>query len=259
MKINIHARDGEVCARYELPPEEVIESAAARLRPILLEREDCSHTKALAALGYFCRTSPRDAEWSRAARTEWRSRTSPSTREQAGYWALVSDAATGEERDLDAHGLAMAWVYGDVVYHDPERRRQADAFGLLARFRAAVPLVTWGMVGTIELLNFIRALNEAGLLQLRQEVSDEQVALKTTCWDEPVQMYYAPVGTEAPSLATSPLPQGWLPLNETTDLSVFQHDCAGQLVHATDSQANTALPSQRKPTSWPDAGSPAIT
>ncbi len=125
----------------------------------------------------------------------------------------------------------MAWIYGDVVHHDPERRREGDAFGLLDRFRAAVPLVAWAMVGTIELLNYIRALNEAGLLQLRQEVFGEQVALKSTVWEEPAEMYYAPVGAEAPSLASSPMPEGWLPLNKTTDLSIFRHRYAGQLLH----------------------------
>ncbi|MFD5815688.1 hypothetical protein [Streptomyces sp. NPDC127038] len=74
------------------------------------------------------------------------------------YWGMVADASTGEDHDLDAHGLAMAWIYGDVVHHDPQWRRAGDPFGLRDRFRAAVPLVAWAMVGTIELLNFIRVL-----------------------------------------------------------------------------------------------------
>ncbi|MEH0416077.1 hypothetical protein [Streptomyces sp. B21-083] len=243
MKINVRFHNGEARIRYELPAEEVVESAAARLRPILLEQEDCFHMKALSALGYICRAAPQDAEWIRAARTEWRTRVNPSTPEQSGYWIMVSDTVTGEDRDLDAHGLAMAWIYGDVVHHDPERRQEGDAFGLRDRFRAAVPLVAWVMVGTIELLNYIRALNEAGLLELRQEVFGEQVALKSTVWEEPAEMYYAPVGAEAPSLANSPMPEGWLPLSQTTDLSVFQHSIAGQLLRAERSPFMTQLPS----------------
>ncbi|GGV91772.1 hypothetical protein GCM10010228_82920 [Streptomyces massasporeus] len=243
MKINARVHNGEVRIRYELPPEEVVESAAARLRPILLEQEDCFHMKALSALGYICRAAPQDAGWIRAARAEWRTRVSPSTRGESGYWIMVSNTATGKQCDLDAHGLAMAWIYGDVVHHDPERRREGDAFGLRDRFRAAVPLVAWVMVGTIELLNYIRVLNEGGLLQLRQEVFGEQVALKSTVWEEPAEMYYAPVGAEAPSLASSPMPEGWLPLNKTTDLSIFQHPFAGQLLHAERSHFMTELPS----------------
>ncbi|WNE93852.1 hypothetical protein PS467_00070 [Streptomyces luomodiensis] len=255
MKIKIRFNNGEARIRYELPPEEVVESAAARLRPILLEQEDCFHMKALAALGYFCRTSPQDAEWIRAARTEWRTRVNPSTREETGYCVMVADTATGQDHDLDAHRLAMAWIYGDVVHHDPERRKEGDAFGLRDRFRAAVPLIAWAMVGTIELLNFIRALHEAGLLQLRQEVFDERVALKSTVWEETAKVFFAPAGAEPPSLASTPLPEGWLPLNKTTNLSLFQHSFGGQLLNTERSPSMTELPSpdESKPPARPPA------
>jgi hypothetical protein len=37
--------DGEVRLRQELPPEEVVESAAARVRPLLLETDACGYLK----------------------------------------------------------------------------------------------------------------------------------------------------------------------------------------------------------------------
>ncbi|MCX5401330.1 hypothetical protein [Streptomyces sp. NBC_00102] len=114
----------------------------------------------------------------KATRAEWRFRVEPSTPEEAGYWVMVSDMATGEDHSLDRHRLAMAWIYGDVVHHDTERRQEGDVFGLFERFRGTVPLVAWAMVGAIELLNCIRALHQDGVLQLRQEVIDEPVALK---------------------------------------------------------------------------------
>ncbi|MEV7203504.1 hypothetical protein [Streptomyces griseoluteus] len=64
---------------------------------------------------------------------------------------------SGSEHDLDAHRLALAWIYGDVVHHDRERRREGDPFGLWDRFRAAVPLVAWSMVATVELLTYVEA------------------------------------------------------------------------------------------------------
>lgn len=180
MKIKVCFNDGEVQNRYELPPEEAVESAAARLTPILPEKENCFYMKALAALGYICQKSPQDTKWTRAARAEWRTRVNPSTREDADYWVMVPNTATGEHHDLDAHRLAMARIYGDVVHHDPEQRQEGDAFGLLDPFRAAAPLVASSMVSTIELLNHIRALNETNLSQLQQEISEERVALKST-------------------------------------------------------------------------------
>ncbi|MET9887639.1 hypothetical protein ABZZ20_31805 [Streptomyces sp. NPDC006430] len=238
-KIGVRFENGEIRIRHELPAEEVVESAAARIRPILLATEDCFHMK---ALGYACRELPRDAERVRAVRAEWKTRVAPATPADAAYRVLVANMATGEEHDLDAHRLALAWIYGDVVHHDTERRKEGDPFGLRDRFRAAVPLVAWTMVATIELLAYIEALWRDGVLQLRPEVFDAQVALKSTVWEEPAQMFFAPVGTEPPSGATTSLPDGWLPLGKETDLSRLQNIFGGQLLHPT-SPADATVPS----------------
>ncbi|MFJ9362043.1 hypothetical protein ACWELV_32285 [Streptomyces mirabilis] len=104
MQMSVVQRDdGEMWIRQEFPAEEVVESAAARLRPILLEGDACFYQKALRAVGYFCRASPQDTEWVRATRAEWRSRVNPATAEEAGYWVVVSNAVTGENRDLHCH------------------------------------------------------------------------------------------------------------------------------------------------------------
>nr|BAK19900.1 hypothetical protein [Streptomyces rochei] len=250
-KIGVHFENDEIRIRHELPAEEVVESAAARIRPILLATEDCFHMKALKALGYACRELPRDAEQVRAVRAEWKMRVDPATSLDAAYRVLVADTATGEEHDLDAHRLALSWVYGDVVHHDTERRKEGDPFGLRDRFRAAVPLVAWTMVATIELLAYIEALWKDGVLQLRPEVFDAQVALKSTVWEEPAQMFFAPVGTEPPSGAATSLPEGWLPLGKGTDLSRLQTLSGGQLLHPTTSAPVTAPSSEDS-----DAGKP---
>ncbi|WP_199813767.1 hypothetical protein [Streptomyces sp. NRRL F-2747] len=243
-KAEVRCENGEWWLLYELPAEEVVESAAARIRPIILKTEDCFHMKVLNALGYACRELPRDAERVQAVRAEWKIRVDPATPLDAAYRVLVADAVTGEEHDLDAHRLAMAWIYGDVVHHDTERRKESDPFGLRDRFRAAVPLVAWTMVATIELLNYIEALWKDGVLQLRPEVFDVQVAMKSTVWEEPVQMAIAPVGTELPSSATTAMPEGWLPVDKNTDLSRLQSILGGQLLHSTSTAPATAAPSE---------------
>lgn len=234
---------GEMRIRQEFPAEEVVESAAARIRPILLKGDACSYQKALGALGYFCRELPLDTQWVKATRDEWRVRVAPSTPEEAGYWVMISDTVTGENQGLDRHKLAMAWIYGDVVHHDVARRQEGDAFGLFERFRGAVPLVAWTMVGTIELLNYIRALHGDGVLQLRQEVLDEPVALESTTWEHSGELFFAPVGTEAPTAASTPLPKDWVRLGRTTDLSRFHTEFGGQLLHAARSPHIPELPS----------------
>ncbi|MEV6553736.1 hypothetical protein AB0M57_34300 [Streptomyces sp. NPDC051597] len=239
-KIVFRSENGEIRMRHELPAEEVVESAAARIRPILLETEDCFHMKALKALGYACRELPWDAEHVRAVRAEWKARVAPATPADAAYRVLVANTATGEEHDLDAHRLALAWIYGDVVHHDTERRMEGDPFGLRDRFRAAVPLVAWTVVATIELLAYIEALCKDGVLQVRPEVFDAQVALKSTVWEEPVQMFCAPIGTEPPSGVTTSLPEGWLPVGNDMDPSHLQNIFGGQLLYPTTSTGATA-------------------
>ncbi len=244
MQISVVQLDnGETRIRQEFPDEEVVESAAARLRPILLNGDACFYQKALGALGYFCRALPLDTEWVKATRAEWRLRVDPSTPEEAGYSVMISDTVTGEDQGLDRHKLAMAWIYGDVVHHDMERRQEGDAFGLFERFRGAVPLVAWAMVGTIELLNYIRALHEDGVLQLRKEVLDERVALKSTTWEHSGQVFFAPVGTEAPTNASTPLPKDWARLGKTADLSRFRTGFGGQLLRAARLPHMPELPS----------------
>ncbi|MER6774394.1 hypothetical protein ABT389_32210 [Streptomyces bacillaris] len=238
----IQLENGETRIRQEFPAEEVVESAAARIRPILLNGDACFYQKALGAVGYFCRELPLDTQWVKATRAEWQIRAAPSTPQEAGYWVMISDTVTGEDQGLDRHKLAMAWIYGDVVHHDVERRQEGDAFGLFERFRGAVPLIAWAMVGTIELLNYIRALHEDGVLQLRQEVLDEPVALETTTWEHNGELFYAPVGTEAPTTATAPLPQDWARLGKATDLSRFRTELGGQLLHAARSPQALELP-----------------
>ncbi|MGW9080695.1 hypothetical protein [Streptomyces kronopolitis] len=253
-KFGVCFESGEIRIRHELPAEEVVESAAARIRPILLETEDCFHMKALKALGYACRELPRDAERVRAVRAEWKTRVDPATPVDAAYRVLVADMATGKEHDLDAHRLALSWIYGDVVHHDTERRKEGDPFGLRARFRAAVPLVAWTMVATIELLAYIEALCKDGVLQLRTEVFDAQVALKSTVWEERAQMFFAPDGTEPPSGATTSLPEGWLPLCKDMDLSRLQTIFGGQFLHPAISARATAPPSEDSDAGQPKGG-----
>lgn len=202
------SENGEVFIRQDFPAEEVVESAAARVRPLLLETDACGYLKSLAAVKYFCRAVPSDVAWLKAAKAEWKDRTQEGV---LGYRVMVGDLTTGDTADMADQKLAMAWIYGDVVHHDAERRREADPFGLSARFRAAVPLVAWVMVAAIELLSFLRFLQDEGELALRQEVFDTEVVLESTLWEHPVQVRKAPVGTPPPADAFAPYSEEWTP------------------------------------------------
>ncbi|MFJ3214059.1 hypothetical protein [Streptomyces flaveolus] len=200
------SENGEVRVRQEFPPEEVVESAAARVRPLLLETDACGYLKSLKALTYFCRSVPSDMAWAKAAKAEWKARTQEGV---LGYRLMVGDLITGDTADMADQRLAMAWVYGDVVHHDADRLQEADPFGLSGRYRAAVPLVAWIMIAAIELLTFLRFLQERGELGLPAEVFEAEVILQSTEWEHPAQIYAAPVGTLPPADALTSYSDEW--------------------------------------------------
>ncbi|MFF3087608.1 hypothetical protein ACFVRB_21530 [Streptomyces nojiriensis] len=164
-------------------------------------------------MGYFCRDLPGETSEVKAKRAEWQARTKPAA--DSGYTVMLANTTTDRTASLTDHDLAWAWIYGDVVHHDPRRRREADPFGLAERFRAAVPLIIWAMVAAIELLNHIRALQHDAILGLRPEVLDQEVVLRSTTWEHAAQAFTAPLGTLAPEHALSPFPGGWTSLQDT--------------------------------------------
>lgn len=70
-------------------------------------------------------------------------------------------------------------------------------------------------------------------------------------WEEPAQVFTAPVGTELPTGATTSLPEGWLPVGKDTDLSRLQSIFGGQLLHPTTSAPATAPSSEHSDTGRP--------
>ncbi|KAB2587796.1 hypothetical protein F5983_35925 [Streptomyces arboris] len=200
--------DGSVEWRQDLPPEEQVESAAARVRPLLLQQEACYYNKALKALNHFDR-SPQNTDWIRQVRRVWQARVVETATREAGYQSMVTDTVTGESAELDDLKLALAWIYGDVVHHDTVRRQEAGLLGLQERFRAAVPLVAFIMLHTIGLLHRIQALQSAGELNLASAVFEEPVTLTSTTMLMEGTMRIAPVGSPAPVTAIEPLGPEW--------------------------------------------------
>ncbi|WP_435253504.1 hypothetical protein [Streptomyces tendae] len=200
--------DGSAQFRQDLPPEEQVESAAARVRPLLLEGEACYYNKALKALNHFDR-SPQNRDWIRQVRRLWQARVVETATHEAGYNSMVTDTVTEESAELDDLKLALAWVYGDVVHHDTVRRQEADLLGLQERYRAAVPLVAFIMLHSIGLLHRIQVLQSAGELNLDSAVFEEPVTLTSTTVLMEGTMRIAPVGSPAPATATEPLGRDW--------------------------------------------------
>jgi hypothetical protein len=53
MTIQLNPETSETTLTWNLPPEEQVESAAARVRPHILNDEDTYHAKVMNAISYF--------------------------------------------------------------------------------------------------------------------------------------------------------------------------------------------------------------
>lgn len=207
-----------VALRRSYPPEEVVESAAARVRPIILEGEDCYYRNALSALGLMLKDrDPRCGRDIKAIRKQWDSRVRRDLVDlDSAPTVHVADDATGKSGTANTVELGLAWIYGDVVHHDRDLRNESHIFGLRERFSAAVPLIAFTMLSTLMLLDSIQKLHEAQQIDVAESALTEPVVLESTTFTQKARIYLAPVGTSMPTDARAPLGGEWKPVQAET-------------------------------------------
>lgn len=182
-----------------LPPEEQVESAAARVRPLLLQEDIVHYIKVLNALGYFAKDSP-DTKLRNALaeiRSDW-NRIQPKGKDILGASTQIEDADGNKSEFLSDTELAFAYIYGDVVHNDLDRLAPTKMHGVKERFKAAAPIVCFIMVLTIATLNATRLMRKAGLLELPEELFTEDVVVTETVFRNEARAWSAPVGTPLP-------------------------------------------------------------
>jgi len=210
--------EGERLAKVTrtLPPEEALESLAARVRPLILQDDPVHYSKALKALGYLLKDVEGAAEaheYIKRLRQRWKSINSLSDEVRA-YRVEVgpSDRSTPPEVMSD-NSLAFAWFYGDVVHADAARRESAAAFDIVTRYEAAVHViatVAWLAYAT---LHFIEQLVADGLLTLDEEAFSEPVTVEVTEITNEAEIFVGPEGADPP-LPGATLGPEWVALTE---------------------------------------------
>ncbi|NHU48867.1 hypothetical protein [Rhodococcus sp. A14] len=174
--------DGRTHLNWSVPPEESVESAAARVRPLILKSEAVHYSKVLAALGYLLhgRDLPRINEGLDTLKAEWGN--IEEGRSHVRAYAVVTNRSS-----ISDVALGFAWIYGDVVHADPERIARTEEQGVEERYKAAVPLVAQLMINTIATLSFIQQLVELEHLVLPGDPFDRTVAVTRTEFIVPVE------------------------------------------------------------------------
>lgn len=179
-KMTVHyvAETGEMKVTMAVPPEEQIESAAARVRPLILNDEDTYHAKVMNALLYFAQqagVSKNGLESLRELKRQWGA-VNPKGKSLGFYEVRVQKPGEAETRISD-NALAFSWIYGDVVHADSTRREEGQAFGVDERFRAAIPVVVRLMILAMVTLTLIERLKSDGILPDLGEIFEEEVVV----------------------------------------------------------------------------------
>lgn len=179
------------------PPEEQLESAAARVRPLILQRESTYWSKVLNALGYFARDNDKAMEYIASLRGAWRA---ISEKDGAGASYVQTRSPDGTESRLTSDlELAYAYIYGDVIHHDEHRIAGVAGFDIQDRFHEAAPVIGRMIALTVNTLNLTRYLVRTDVVPLPPEVFSVEVIARDTDVRHPARAYVAPVGTEPPS------------------------------------------------------------
>lgn len=149
----------------KLPDEELFESLAGRLRPLMVPSDDLHHAKAFKALDALLLTEdPKILEIIKTMRNEW----CEATDRNRGLRAYSVITITEQHNDVD---LAFAWLYGDFVHGDHQHAR----LNRQHRFQAALGVFSAVAVLAIATLNLIRQLTESGNLVLPEGIFTDPI------------------------------------------------------------------------------------
>lgn len=192
-----------------VPDEETTESAAARVRPILLNSEPVYWGETLKALSYLGHGKlDFSDEAVRDLREIWKKVQPPAGKARAYYVQVQKEDAPKPTAATD-NALGLAWFYGDVVHADLLRRAEGDAFGINERYRAAAMLVAIAVVSTIMTLNLIIKLKAEGILELSEEVFTEDVVVRDLQERQETKVFMGDFGTPLPDGPLGGVPEGF--------------------------------------------------
>jgi hypothetical protein len=209
MTLEYDRATGKQFLTRQMPEEEVVESAAARVRPILLVSETVHWGRTLKALSYLCRGKSDIAVGAVSGLRDIWKRVQPAEGAARAYYVQVQKHPDVDATAATDNELGLAWFYGDVVHADVSRRLSGEAFGINERYRAAVMLVAIAMVTTKMTLNLILRLQAEGVLELSESIFTEDVTVTDTEGRQEVEAFVGDPDTPLPDGPLGGIPEGF--------------------------------------------------
>jgi hypothetical protein len=194
--VEANPETGQATLRRSFPPEEVVESAAARVRPFILDRDPIYHGKVTAALGAFAVGNGLATAEVTKAKSWWKV-IDPRSEQVRGY-AIQRITVDGEADYVSDNVLAFAWIYGDTIHADDQSIARAAPFDVDERFQAAVPLVAGIMIRVIAMLRMVEQFRKANLVELPEDIFTVPVVATARELVQEAIIRVAPAGAPPP-------------------------------------------------------------
>ncbi|MEV5835762.1 hypothetical protein [Nocardia sp. NPDC052112] len=193
----------------ELPAEELLESLAARIRPLLLDSESLFYAKVLNALGRLVAASDiaEVAEPISWWKKEWRKHYSPNGESGMAYSVITEQGPVTDRK------LMELWLYGDLIHSD-DIAGDALGLGIELRYQAAAGIVVRIAELVERTLHLILILVDDGALTVNPEVFTQRVHVGTTVIERPILARFAETGTVAPMSLENLDPAVWREVSE---------------------------------------------
>lgn len=199
-------------ARY--PTEEQLESLAARIRPIILEKEEVHYRNLLNELDK--RVPEKDlsqyvepTSWWRNAWEKCYNKTTASSNEPSSIQAYK---IITENNSYSDSFLMDRWLYGDLVHAD-DLSKVTTGVPIKDRFHAAAHSIARIAIMVEATYYMLTVLNTAGLLPLEPTCLTEEVSVSEPGLNQRVRAYTAPLSSPLPN-TTADLDETWKSVSE---------------------------------------------
>lgn len=202
---------GTLTMHRELPPEEVFESLAARVRPLTIAGEPIYYAKVFDAIERLMDASevavePAERDRSTELRRAWEATEIQGTQIQVYAMQVVGVDGSNPSPMVSDTQLAAGWLYADLVHADPKGpKRESLLFPMKERYAAAVRVFSRLAALSIATLRFVEHLRERNVIKLDPAVWQQDVVVDAAELVEQGSLHVAPVGTALPDLREAAL------------------------------------------------------